>query len=405
MVDLRYRTILSATVRIFRAGPQVRVLHLAAWWPSRIHPHHGNFVQKHVRLLARTHEVVVVTVQEDTTLAVGSLEVEVRNHDGYALIQVYYGRPKWLFRAAVIGLRANAYRLGIRKARAIVHGAFELIHAHITVDAGIVAYLLHRWWAIPYVITEHSTRFRHLPAFSGLERYLSRVACRNAAYVLPVTDYLAQGMRRNGLAGNYRVVGNVVNTDLFCPSPARPLPNVPFRLLHVSNLNERQKNIRGILNAYAELIKGGTTPVRLTIAGDGDSKLARTHAATLNLGERIQFTGPHTEQEVAALMRGHDAFLLFSNYETQGVVLLEAQACGLPVVATAVGGVVESVEPSTSQLVGRGNEQKLVRAMRDLLGGNAHHAPERARAFVVARYSEAAVATALNTVYQSIHPA
>jgi glycosyltransferase involved in cell wall biosynthesis len=76
----------------------------------------------------------------------------------------------------------------------------------------------------------------------------------------------------------------------------------------------------------------------------------------------IYFVGRKEEEELAELLQSSDAFVLFSNYETQAIVLLEAICCGTPVIATKTGGVAEYVNDKNGILIEPKNEEQLYNA-------------------------------------------
>jgi len=120
----------------------------------------------------------------------------------------------------------------------------------------------------------------------------------------------------------------------------------PFKLITVGRLVP-WKRVDGILRAIAP-IEG----VGLVIVGDGPER-PRLEALVeeLGLGERVFFAGKRSRQETLALMEGCDAFVLNSSYEGLPHTLLEAMQVGLPVIATAVGGVPEVVRDDPGVLL------------------------------------------------------
>lgn len=355
-----------------------------------------------MRLVARKHVVTVIAVQEDPGLAYGESEILEWQVDGYQEILVYYGRPAGTGQFLNLSARLRGYLQGIRRYRRF--GKPALIHAHVLVDAGIVAAILGCWWGVPHLISEHSSNYNRARPLNFIRQILARWACRRAARVMPVSDYLGRAMRENaGLRGDYLTVSNVVDTDLFSPlGVSGPRLKVPFRLLHISSFVDRDKNVSGLLRVYRELCTRDPGRFALTIAGDGPPRDVITWALQAGLSrEAFSLSGPHTEIEIAALMNAHDAFLLFSNFETQSVVILEAQACGLPCIATRVGGIPEIIEQGkTGLLVAAGNEKELFEACRELANDHPNYDAAYIRRQVWSRCSESAVLRALDEVYE-----
>ncbi len=139
------------------------------------------------------------------------------------------------------------------------------------------------------------------------------------------------------------------------------------RILFVGRLAP-VKGVAVLLGAFRRIATDFPGAV-LTIVGDGSERPAlKATAAGLGLGDRILFTGALSQQQVAARMAEADLFVLPSLAEGLPVVLMEAMASGLPVIATHVAGTPELVENNvTGRLVTAGDERQLAQTMRDHL--------------------------------------
>ena len=217
----------------------------------------------------------------------------------------------------------------------LIWGRYDIIHIQKPYDM-LPALIAARLTGAAVVLGCHGEDF-----FRG-DRWLARqmdaaVSCSafnattvHARYQIPIS-----------------VVYNGIDTRVFHPSPQSGLlPSAPFRLLFVGRLQE-WKGVRTILEALA------TVPdATLTIAGDGnDRTLLEAHADSLGVSGRVSFLGSVPRLELPALMQQHHA-LVASSYasETFGIGLVEAQACGLPVIASRFGGFVEVVSEGQTGL-------------------------------------------------------
>ena len=164
----------------------------------------------------------------------------------------------------------------------------------------------------------------------------------------------------------------------------------PFKLITVGRLVP-WKRVDGILRAIAP-IEG----VGLVIVGDGPERpQLEALVEELGLGERVFFAGKRSRQETLALMAACDAFILNSSYEGLPHTLLEAMQVGLPVIATAVGGVPEVVQDGVNgMLVEVNSATNLATTIRTMVNSLPHKSPARDINSLMADFSWDKVASA-----------
>ena len=380
----------------------MKIWFIASWWPTRVSPRHGNFVEKHARTVGRTHDLTVLAVQLDETLQRAEQEVSTKRHSDFLEVVVYYGCRSGS-RFSKLYRRLRAYSTAIRLAHKAA-GRPEVIHGHIIVDGGIVAALLGKYWGLPYFLSEHSTRYVRRIPIPATRMMLVRRACAGASAVLPVSAYLADAMARcHKISGHYRVVSNVVDSDTFSSKGrGNPASESSFRLLHVSNFREEQKNISGIIRVIQRLTAEFPGNYHLTLAGDGEHEEVRRLIRAHGLGDvEISVSGPHTEAQIASLMSDADGFVFFSHYETQGVVLLEALCVGLPCVGSRVGPVPEIIKHGVNgYLVDPGDEEGLYLSLILLRQSHSCFDRRAIRQRAVGLYGEQAVGTQIEQAYR-----
>jgi len=143
-----------------------------------------------------------------------------------------------------------------------------------------------------------------------------------------------------------KVVYNGINTQVFHPAPTPRVATDTLRMLFVGRL-QPWKGVDTAIRALAELPNA-----TLTIAGDGVHRAELTALVqTLALHERVTFLGSVERMHIPALMHDHDVLVATSHAsETFGIGLVEAQSCGLPVVASRFGGFVEVVDEGKTGL-------------------------------------------------------
>ena len=137
-----------------------------------------------------------------------------------------------------------------------------------------------------------------------------------------------------------------IDTTLFTQDGLRLPRGTQARLVTVSRLAER-KGIRTLIEALARLpgcellVAGG--PDQAKAETDPVLRTLRDHARNHGVLTRVEFLGRVPHSEIPALLRSADVFVCAPYYEPFGTAALEAAACGIPVVATAVGGLCEHV--------------------------------------------------------------
>ena len=393
-----------------------RVLHLPKWYPHRYDGQDGDFVERHVAAIAAAGAAASAAVVF-AAVARGPLPrlvEEAVDLDGPVPVWRYYYRAAptgWsgLDKVLKTGLYFYCLGCGYRRVRAHWGGARPtLVHVHVLLRAGLFAWWLGLTRGLPYVVTEHWTRY--LPGrahtLGAGRRWLTGRVVRGAAGLHTVSENLREALAGLG-ATNPRsvVIPNVVDTALFrLPDAARPAGDGPPVLLHVAAFNEAAKNLTGLLRAVAAL-RPRVPGLRLRIGGYGpDEALVRGAAADLGLlaDGTVTFLGQLAHPQVAAEMRRATAFVLSSNFENLPCVLLEAQASGLPAVATRVGGVPELLgeDGHFGRLVPPADEAALALALREVLA--TRFDPAALRANAVARYGVAAVGRAFAGWYAAV---
>jgi glycogen(starch) synthase len=365
----------------------VRILVVTTGYPTPAAPTAGVFVREHARAAARHADVAVVHLDRshDHRGLPRLARIEDEELPGWRV--TYPWKPvaasaAFHFAAAAMGMRA------VRRAGFVP----DVIHAHFFL-AGAPAVLAARRVRVPLVISEHWSVF--LPddpmALSPLVRRAAAFAFANADAVLPVSEALQRGIEAQGLrARRFEVVRNVVDTELF--SAGNGSRN--GRLLSVGLLYEA-KGYDVLIPALAQL------DVSLDIVGDGPLRgeyeaLATTHG----VADRVVFHGLQPKAEVARMMREAELFVLASHYDNNPCAVMEALASGLPVLATAVGGVPELVTEANGRLARPGDSDAFAAGIRAALGATYDRAAIAADAR--RRYGTEAIADQLAGIYASV---
>jgi glycosyltransferase involved in cell wall biosynthesis len=263
---------------------------------------------------------------------------------------------------------------------------FDLIDAHYFYPDGVAAALLARWLGKPLAITARGTDLSLLPQYA-LPRAMMHWAARRADASIGVCAALMDVLRGWGIDGErLHVMRNGVDLERF-----RPLPQAQMRrelgldgapvLLSVGHLIERKGHHLAI-EALAALSRAHPQ-ARLAVVGDGvERERLKALARSLGVESRVTFAGAVPNEQLLRWYSAADALILASSREGWANVLLEAMACGTPVVATRIWGTPEVVAPESGGVLFEPREASaLAAAVRQLLQAK----PDRER---VRRYAE-----------------
>lgn len=236
-------------------------------------------------------------------------------------------------------------------------GPYDLVHAHYWLS-GRVGLEASARWGVPLVVSFHTlgeVKNRALATLEGPEP-AARLRAERAAIagadriLVPTPEELDDLVRLYGAApGRARVVPPGVDSDSFAPRPkalARRRLGLPDRtvVLFVGRL-QPLKGPDVAIRAAAEAIRRGLDATLVVLGGpsgpDGLSYVdgLRGLATQEGLGDRVVFLDPMPHEELPWAYSAADVLLMPSRSESFGLVALEAQACSVPVVAAAVGGL------------------------------------------------------------------
>jgi glycosyltransferase involved in cell wall biosynthesis len=258
---------------------------------------------------------------------------------------------------STLGCFAAAVRLSAAIHRARLAGApIEHLHAHFAHDPALVALLTSRLTGVPYSITAHARDLYQIPVPSLLARARSAVAVVTCCAAN--LEYLRSVLPAR-LHPRLRLIHHGVEIDRFVPVPRADAP-APVQIVSVGRLVEK-KGFPDLLRACRELrdIPGaGEVPVRLRIYGDGPMRAELADLRDrLGLSDAVDLIGERDGEEVRRAYQGADIFALTpcvtADGDRDGVpnVVVEAMACGLPIVTTDAGGIAEVVRHGVNGLL------------------------------------------------------
>src|SRR5204863_620995 len=201
-------------------------------------------------------------------------------------------------------------------------------------NAGVAAWAIRRRWGIPYVLTEHSTAFAQ-GRLRRWERDLVQRVIEGAQHCLAVSPQLAELLTAQYPGSRWQYLPNPLGEAFLTAgadaAAARHEAGEPFVFISVARLSPEKGHAR-LIEAFAEAF-GGDSGTRLRLAGEGPmrAELERLCAAR-DIAGQVDFLGLLPSEKVRDELIAADAFVLASDVETFGVAVIEALACGRPVI-------------------------------------------------------------------------
>ncbi len=359
----------------------MRILVLSSVFPNPSQPTLGVFVQARVERVARHCEIVVMAPVPWfplNRLLRGKARSGIVRREHQGNLTVYH--PRFLSVPGVLKcLDGLFYFLSLLpQIRRLRHEfPFDLIDAHFAYPDGMAAVILGRVFGCPVTVTLRGTivplaRYR-------LRRSQIRWTLRAAARIFSVSDSLRElAVALGAPPEKIRVIPNGVDTETFrlaSRGEARTALGLPAErplLLSVGILTPRKGHQRvlealpGVVHRHPDLlyvVVGGPSA-----EGDTGPLLARMTQA-LHLGDHVRLVGARPHEEIPRWLAAADLFCLATSNEGRANVLMEALACGVPVVTTRVGGNAEIVQDGRNGLlVPLGDAVALSRALVAGLG-------------------------------------
>lgn len=341
-------------------------------------PYHGIFVESRLRHLLGSGEAVSIVVAPVPWFPVehslfgryatfARVPWEERRHG----ITVLHPRYALIPKAGMSAAPLLMYRfLKTFLIRVLTNRfPFDIIDAHYFYPDGVAAALLGRSLGKPVVITARGTDINLIPDYPLPRRWI-RWAAERAAGIVAVSEALRARLIGLGVPGSgVEVLRNGVDLELFAPRDrdlARRELGLDADAVVVVSVGWLipLKGFDLVIQAVA-----GLNEANLVIVGEGPSSMAlRRLTRDLGLGRRVRFLGFVAQERLGTIYSAADVLVLASSREGYSNVLLEALACGTPVVATNVGSAAEIVrEQSAGRLIQHRTPEAINLALRMLL--------------------------------------
>lgn len=283
-------------------------------------------------------------------------------------------------------------------------GKPDLILAHSASWAGYAASLINEEHSIPYMVVEHRSYFvwQSTEARKLVKPFyipLFEKTYRNCRQLVLVSESQLSGLKTlyPWIEEKVMVIPNMIREDMFMP-PTKVRETNPFVFFWAGRL-EKVKGVDILLKAADILRKKSSSNFTIRLAGRGSlSEELKQMAVEYGLADCVYFLGRLSREEMQDEMRNSNCFVLPTRYEAFGVVLIEAMASGLPLIATRSGGPDTIVKKENGLLVDPDNPRQLAEAMDWMLTNHVKFTPENIRAHVLKRFGQSNIMQQYNNL-------
>jgi glycosyltransferase involved in cell wall biosynthesis len=353
-------------------NPKKKILWLPKWYPNKFDVLDGVFTVDHAKSAAKYCDIFVLFVHSDPSLQERTKEIYTEEN-GYPELTVYF-RPrtsgikaidKLLIGLKYIRVQFKSYRK-VKKS----WGKPDITHVHTLLRSSMLSLWLKWVKGIPFFVTEHWSGFDpkthyKISKFKGLA---IKMVLNNAVCSTAVSNYLLNHIKSYAPNAKYSTLSNAVDEKVFYPR--KRTERTKKKIIHISTLDDAPKNFGNILRSIAEVAKVEEN-FELHVIGKGEEREKQEQLAQELgiLNSSVFFRGYLDKEVVAKEISDSDFLILFSHFETQSCVVLEALMSGIPVIVPDFGGVKELVNDINGEAVTPSSNKEfseaIIRFMRE----------------------------------------
>jgi glycosyltransferase involved in cell wall biosynthesis len=369
---------------------------------TKKHPLGGIFQYEQSKALAKAgHNVVIISTGylSIKDFFSGYPYEEYEEYENLEILRCY----KYSFIPRRFISPLNLKKLEIQLFKKIVIKYFErsglpdVVHAHNIIFAGIEAEWIKENYNVPFLITEHSSSFKRGLISPNFDQLI--ISSLNKSDCLTCVSISFADVLKKRFNYNFDVIYNLVD-EIFLSNSLLVKKKLPFIFINAASL-DKNKNHKFLIEVFASNFKD--LPVILKIAGDGPLKYELINLSKrLFIENQIIFLGKLSRISLCKEMLNANCFVLSSIYETFGVVLIEAMASGLPLIATKSGGPEDIINQNNGILIDQNSSDQLSNAM-NYMYLNAHtYDPESLRKEAKDRFGHKSFVDKVTKIYQEI---
>ncbi len=368
----------------------MKILFLTTWYPDVHNANHGIFVQDQALTMSRDHEVRVVAARIDYNLfGFSKLTKRVTTNQKIQEVRLVISKSLPVFNQLNFFIRTfwETYKVAKQFRPDIIHG-------NIGYPGGFWSWLVSKAIGIPYVITEHTRITNNFRSF--IHKHLALFSFQRANGIISVSHSHAAELKKY-IQKEIQVIPNVINFSKFDNVAILP-PGRPVQIGFLGSMNTPVKGLDILLQALAKVHLG----FMLHIGGEGVlSREYKLLSRTFSIENKCIFHGFISHDEVPGFMGRIHFLISASRSETFGITMVEALACGLPVLATDSGGPRDFINQTNGIIVPCENIYALQEGLQQMIVGFDKYDCDKIKKEVRQKFSSDNFIQAVNRVYSN----
>jgi glycosyltransferase involved in cell wall biosynthesis len=321
---------------------KIKSLWLPSWYPTKHDKISGIFIEKQAKAVAEFCNLALIYLSPSIEK---EIEIEIK-HTPFLIIIVHIpeSRLKYFRLFYYLKYFFKAYKVLLKE-----WGKPDIIHLNVISLKLTGVLFLKLFNNVPTILSEHASRYGiSIRNKKMLKDYLLiKLHFLGIRKLLVVSKSIGEELIKLGLTKSYHIVPNIVDASIFNYKEISRINKTNF--LHISTLSPI-KGIKDIVHAF-KLLFDIRTDFLLTIVGTDEETVDYYKAFVSKIGftsENINFDKMLSSEQVAQKMQQADYFIMNSQIETFGIVVVEAQRCGLPVISYPTSGLIEVLLPDNT---------------------------------------------------------
>lgn len=378
------------------AEKKCHILVLSSWYPNALEPNSGNFIQRFAKWQARYFQVTVIFIKSRLDIQELVFD-EVVEQDFHQIIG-YYPTPKGFFKKIK---QITLYKSALDEAIKKIQSKPDLIHAHVSYPKGKEFEYVSRKLKTGFILHEHSSDFSDFgqKKWGPIKKRLIVSTLKNAKMVLAVSPFLEKQILKVEPNLVHAVLPLPVDLNLFFPN-TKMRNKEHYTFIHVSGLDERFKNVKGIVEAFSRVRKNHRS-AHLKIITDSSTESLNQYLDSNEFWDGVELLENLSFEQIAIEYRASDCFVLFSEFETYSCVLIEALSSGLQVITTQVG-IAHDLDARIIHFVPRQDVHALAITMENLLRTTSSESKQEALVNEAKQFAYKEVLEQLKITYSNV---